>query len=101
MKHYYVYILTNKTNKVLYTGVTDNLLRRTFEHKNKALSGFTEKYNVSKLVYAEAFNNPNDAIAAEKRIKGWLRKKKIALIESSNPKWHNLFPLLEKSFIHD
>ena len=95
MKHYYVYIITNKTNKVLYTGVTNNLLRRIYEHRNKIIKGFTEKYNVSKLVYSEAFTNPNEAIGAEKMIKGWLRKKKIALIESKNPEWRDLFPILE------
>ena len=95
MKHYYVYIITNKTNKVLYTGVTNNLLRRIYEHRNKIIKGFTEKYNVSKLVYSEAFTNPNEAIAMEKKIKGWLRKKKIAIIESKNPEWKDLFPILE------
>lgn len=98
MKHYYVYILTNKTNKVLYTGVTNNLLRRSYEHRNKMIKGFTEKYNISKLVYCESFDNPNEAIAAEKRIKGWLRKKKIALIDSKNPEWKDLYPVIESLF---
>jgi putative endonuclease len=95
MKHYYVYIVTNKTNKVLYTGVTNNLLRRIYEHKNKMIDGFTKKYNVSKLVYSESFINPNDAITAEKRIKGWLRSKKIMLIQSKNPKWEDLYERME------
>lgn len=90
--NYYVYILTNKTNKVLYTGITNNLLRRIYEHKNKLIKGFTEKYNVNKLVYFEEFNNINDAIAAEKKIKGWLRIKKIKLIENKNPLWEDLDP---------
>ena len=70
MKSYYVYILTNKTNNVLYTGVTDDLERRLFEHKNKIIKGFTNKYNVSKLIYYEITNDVNSAIAREKQIKG-------------------------------
>jgi len=98
MKHYYVYILTNKTNKVLYTGVTDSLLRRVFEHKQGLTEGFTKKYNVKKLVFSESFTNPNDAIASEKKIKGWSRKKKIELIESKNPRWKDLSIELEEFF---
>lgn len=90
MKKYYVYILTNKSNKVLYTGITNNISRRVWEHKNKMIPGFTNKYNVDKLVYLEEFNNPIDAINAEKKIKGWLRIKKIKLIESGNPNWKEL-----------
>lgn len=70
MKQYFVYIATNKLNTVLYTGVTNNLMRRMFEHKNKFIPGFTLKYNINKLVFYEIFNNPADAIAAEKKIKG-------------------------------
>ena len=95
MKHYYVYIVTNKNNNVLYTGVTNNLLRRIYEHRNKMVDGFTKKYNVSKLVYAESFESPNEAIATEKKIKGWLRKKKISLIESINPEWKDLYTQIE------
>lgn len=95
MKHYHVYILTNKNNKVLYTGITNDLLRRMCEHSSKLIEGFTKKYNVDKLVYFEEFTDINEAIAAEKKIKGWLRIKKIALIESKNPKWENLFLLLQ------
>lgn len=98
MKHYYVYILTNKTNRVLYTGVTNNPLRRTYEHKNGMIDGFTKKYNLKKLVYVESFDNPSDAIAAEKKIKGWLRIKKIRLIESMNPSWEDLSKKLEEIF---
>ena len=90
MKYYYVYILTNKSNNVLYTGVTNNLIRRVYEHKNKLIEGFTKKYNVDKLVYFEDFSKPADAIAAEKKIKGWLRSKKVKLIESKNPAWNDL-----------
>jgi putative endonuclease len=89
MKDYFVYILTNKS-KTLYTGITNDLNRRVYEHKNKLIEGFTKKYNISKLVYFEMFNNPDDAIKREKQIKGWLRKKKIDLIESTNPEWKDL-----------
>ncbi len=88
-KQYYVYIMTNRS-KTLYTGVTNNLLRRVFEHKNKLIKGFTKKYNITKLVYYEVTNEVSSAIAREKQIKGWLRKKKIALIESMNPTWKDL-----------
>ena len=85
---YYIYILTNKNNKVLYTGVTNNLKRRLNEHKNKLVEGFTKKYNVNKLVYFEETKDVNEAIAREKEIKGWRRSKKVALIESVNPAWN-------------
>ena len=88
-KQHYVYIMTNKT-KTLYTGVTNDLMRRIWEHKNKLAPGFTSKYNITKLVFFESFKDVREAISAEKRIKGWLRKKKIALIESSNPNWDDL-----------
>ncbi|MEK6646240.1 MAG: GIY-YIG nuclease family protein [Candidatus Firestonebacteria bacterium] len=90
MKKYYVYITTNKRNTVLYTGVTNNLERRMYEHKNKLVKGFTEKYNVTKLVYFEEFNEPEEAICAEKRIKGWIRKKKIELIMNKNSEFKDL-----------
>jgi putative endonuclease len=90
-KQGYVYILTNIHNKVLYTGVTSNLIKRVYEHKNELVDGFTKKYNVHKLIHFEVFNNMIDAITREKQIKGWLRKKKIALIESRNPKWKDLY----------
>lgn len=89
MKDYYVYIITNKS-KTLYTGVSNNLTRRVYEHKHKLVKGFTKKYNIDKLVYFEVFNNVDDAIRREKQIKGWLRKKKITLIESINPQWKDL-----------
>ena len=87
---YYVYILTNKANHVLYTGVTNNISKRTYEHKVHAVDGFTKKYNVTKLVYVEEFSNINDAIRAEKKIKGWVRMKKMTLIELKNPTWNDL-----------
>jgi len=82
--------MTNKGNSVLYTGVTNNLERRVYEHKNKVVDGFTGRYNINKLVYFEEYNNINDAIAREKQIKGGSRKKKIELIEKDNPKWRDL-----------
>lgn len=82
--------MTNKSNKVIYAGVTNNLTRRIYEHKNKVIEGFTKKYNLTKLVYFQEFSNINEAIAAEKKIKGWLRIKKNNLIESKNPKWKDL-----------
>lgn len=88
-KEYYVYIMTNKS-RTLYTGVTNNLMRRVYEHKNKLIEGFTKKYNIQFLVYYEAGSDINSAIAREKEIKGWLRKKKIALIDSINPQWKDL-----------
>jgi len=89
MKHYYVYIMTNNS-RTLYTGVTNNLERRVYEHKNKLVAGFTSRYNVTKLVYYEETNDVQVALAREKQIKGWLRARKIALIESENLKWKDL-----------
>ncbi len=89
MKQYYIYIMTNKSG-TLYTGVTSNLRRRVYEHKNKLAECFTKKYNITKLVYYEETSDINAAITREKQIKGWLRKKKIALIKSQNPQWKDL-----------
>ena len=87
--NYYVYIITNKSG-TLYTGVTNNLERRIFEHKNHLIEGFTKKYKITKLVYFEETSDIRVAISREKQIKGWTRKKKIALIESINPEWNDL-----------
>jgi len=89
MNQYYVYIMTNRS-KTLYTGVTNDLMHRVYEHKNKMIEGFTKKYNITKLVYYEETNDIQVAISREKQIKGWLRGKKIALIESVNQKWNDL-----------
>jgi len=89
MRHFYVYILSSKS-RVLYTGITDDIYRRTWEHKNDANPGFTSDYKVHRLVYYETFKYVNNAIAREKAIKGWLRRKKIALIEAENPTWEDL-----------
>jgi putative endonuclease len=87
----FVYILTNKVNTVLYTGVTSNLKRRVYEHKEKIKSKFTGRYNVNRLVYYEAFSDSYNAIAREKQIKGGSRQKKIDLINAANPKWIDLY----------
>ena len=89
MKGGYVYILASKSG-VLYTGVTSRLTKRMIEHRQKLLQGFSKKYNVTRLVYREQFADIRTAIAREKQIKGWLRSKKIALIESTNPGWKDL-----------
>jgi putative endonuclease len=88
-KQYYVYIMTNRS-RTLYTGMTDDLVRRVYEHKNKLADGFTKKYNITKLVYYEVTSDVHAAIAREKQIKGSLRRKKIALIDSANPGWKDL-----------
>lgn len=87
---YYVYILTNWSNRVLYTGMTNNLERRLYEHKNKLVKGFTEKYNVNKLVYFDSTIDVKVVIEREKQIKGWTRRKKMDLVESINPQWKDL-----------
>ena len=93
MKEYYVYIMTNRSG-TLYTGMTSNLKRRVYEHKEKLISGFTKRYNIDRLVWYDATTDVQAAIAYEKKIKGWLRKKKIALIESKNPGWKDLAELI-------
>ena len=89
--HPCIYIMTNKNNGVLYTGVTSNLFRRVYEHKNKLVAGFTSKYNVTKLIYYEEYETMPEAIAREKQIKGGSRQKKIDLINSKNPEWKDLY----------
>ena len=89
LKTYHVYIMSN-VSKMLYTGVTGDLETRVFQHKTKHVAGFTQKYNLFRLVYFEGFGNIRDAIAREKRIKGWVRAKKVALVESMNPEWRDL-----------
>ncbi|MDI9608041.1 MAG: GIY-YIG nuclease family protein [Atribacterota bacterium] len=90
-KYYFVYILTNPGNTVLYTGVTNDLKRRVYEHRNKVVPGFTAKYNVKKLVYYEVYDDPQYAITREKQIKSGSRKKKLNLISSFNPDWRDLW----------
>ena len=88
--HYFVYLLTNQNNKVMYVGVTRDLERRIYQHQHKLIAGFTAKYNVGKLVYFEDTQDVAAAIAREKEIKRWRREKKNALVDSINPEWRDL-----------
>jgi putative endonuclease len=89
-KRYYVYLMTNWNNRVLYVGVTNDIERRVYEHKRKLIKGFTEKYNVHKLVYVEDTVDVHSALAREKEIKKWRREKKDALVRTVNPEWKDL-----------
>lgn len=88
-KQYYIYILRNKSGN-FYIGITNDLIRRLWEHKNKLVKGFTEKYNVDKLIYYEVYNDPENAISREKQLKNWNRKKKISLITKFNPRFEEI-----------
>ena len=90
-RHYFVYIMASGRNGTLYVGITNDIVKRAWEHKNDIIEGFTKKYAVHTLVYYEAFGHPNDAIAAEKRLKRWRRQWKLELIEERNPRWRDLF----------
>lgn len=94
MKQYYVYILASKKNGTLYVGVTSDLIKRIYEHKNKFVKGFTNKYHVDGLVHFEIFDDPINAIQREKRLKKWNRKWKLHLIEKHNPQWEDLYESL-------
>ena len=93
-KQYYVYLICNKNNTTIYTGITSDLKRRIWEHKNKIRKGFSSKYNLYKLLYYEIYQDPENAIIREKKIKSGRREKKIELIESMNPKWIDLYDSL-------
>jgi putative endonuclease len=93
-EHYYVYILTNMRHTVLYTGVTNDLKRRVFEHREKMIAGFTKKYNIYKLVFFEETQSIEAAIGREKQIKGGSRQKKLNLINGMNPQWRDLYETL-------
>ena len=95
-ENFYVYILTNKTHDVVYIGVTSDLVKRAWQHKNKALGGFTSKYNISKLVYFELYDDAENAIKREKNLKGWKRIWKDELIEKDNPDWRDLYEDITK-----
>ncbi|OGP96829.1 MAG: hypothetical protein A2Z39_04485 [Deltaproteobacteria bacterium RBG_19FT_COMBO_46_9] len=90
-KQYYVYILAGRRNGTLYTGVTSNLIKRVWEHKEKAVDGFTKRYDIDKLVYFEQYQDSVKAISREKRIKKYPRKWKLNLIERENPRWKDLY----------
>ncbi len=89
MKNFHIYIMSSKTG-TLYTGITSNIKKRVYEHKNHLIPGFTDTYNVNRLVYVEIFGDALSAIAREKQIKRWRREKKVKLIDSTNPKWDDL-----------
>ncbi len=88
---YAVYMLASSKKGVIYTGITSNLIKRTWEHKNEIVEGFTQKYKVKKLVYFEVHDDPEEAIKREKKLKRWRREWKIKLIEENNPKWKDLY----------
>jgi len=90
-KQYYVYIMTNKNNTVIYTGITNNLKKRIYEHKEKIIRSFTSRYNINKLVYYEIFEDIYNAISREKQIKSGSRRKKIDLVNNFNPQWKDLY----------
>lgn len=92
----FVYILANKKNGTIYIGMTDNLIKRTYEHKNEMTDGFTKKYQVHNLVYYEVFDRSDDAFKRERQLKKWHRAWKIALIEKKNPSWKDLYNQLNK-----
>ena len=92
---YYVYMMTNKYGNVLYTGVTNDLIRRVYEHRNHLIKdSFTSKYHIEKLVYFEQTDDIRTAIEREKQIKSWKRSKKDALVESQNPTWEDQYPMI-------
>ena len=93
-KQYYVYIMANKINTVLYTGVTSDLKKRIWEHKEKVIDGFTKNYNINKLIFFEIYNDPENAILREKQIKAGRRTKKVKLITGINPEWKDLYDKL-------
>lgn len=88
---YYIYLLASQRNGTLYVGVTSDLIKRIWQHKNEATEGYTKEYQVKRLVYFEQYENVNDAILREKRLKHWNRKWKLALIEKDNPNWNDLY----------
>jgi putative endonuclease len=92
----YIYFMSNRYNKVLYVGITSNLIKRVWEHKNQVVDGFTKRYNLNKLVYYEIYDDIETAINREKQIKSWPRKKKIVLINAFNPSWDDLYEKLSK-----
>jgi putative endonuclease len=98
MKVFYVYMMTNQSRVVRYTGITNSLVRRVWQDQNSEIEGFTRTYKVNRLVYYECFNDPRDTIAREKEIKGWRREKKNASVGAKNPRWADLSPMLFQHF---
>ena len=96
MKNFYVYLLCSKRNGTLYTGVTSNLVKRVYEHKNNLADGFTKKYNVHLLIWYEVHQTAESAIIREKQIKAWKRSWKLRLIEEHNPEWNDLYEDIRK-----
>ncbi|MEW6067277.1 MAG: GIY-YIG nuclease family protein [Nitrospirota bacterium] len=94
MKRFYVYILYNKRNGTLYTGITSDLIKRIYEHKNNLVEGFTQKYNIHRLVWYEIHGTAEAAICREKQIKAWKRQWKLRLIEENNPEWNDLYDII-------
>lgn len=100
-KSYHVYFMTNKSNAVLYIGITSNIERRVYEHKQSLIEGFTKNYNCKKLVYLEEYMDAQEAISREKQLKRWVRRKKDALVNSTNPQWRDLSTSELRSFAQD
>lgn len=96
MKQYYIYITVNKSNEVIYVGVTNDLIKRIYEHKNKIFDGFTKKYNVDKLVYYEIYNDIEEAIKREKQLKNWHREWKLNIVKGINPGFNDLYKEIVK-----
>jgi len=95
MQNYFVYIVCSRRNGTLYIGVTNNLKRRVYEHKQKMVAGFSKQYGTDKLVWAEQFSTISDALQAEKRLKHWKREWKLYLIEQRNPEWNDLYETID------
>jgi putative endonuclease len=100
MHQYYVYMLTNFSRSTLYTGITNDLEKRLYQHRTKAFSGFSARYHVDRLVHFECFQYVNDALAREKQIKGWVRARKDALVNEHNPDWKDLSSLVLNDDLH-
>jgi putative endonuclease len=98
MNTYFTYMTTNRKRGIIYTGMTNNIVHRMDQHRNKTFKGFTSRYNLDKLVWYEEFEWVQDAIAREKQIKGWMRTKKITLIEKNNPNWDDLYDVVKRIY---
>jgi putative endonuclease len=93
---YYVYILASRKDGAIYTGITNDIVRRIYQHRTKAIPGFTSKYNITRLVWFETYDDPTSAISREKELKKWKRAWKVQLIEAQNPEWNDLYELICK-----